>query len=62
MISYGERSAFVAEAIRQHGKPKMTKKLIEELIEGYVARAAEDLKMAHEAESTLMDGLTDEAW
>ena len=58
----GEKSAFVAEAIRQHSKPKMTHKLIEALIEGYKSRAADDLKMAHEAENTLMDGLVDEAW
>jgi hypothetical protein len=58
----GEKSAFVAEAIRQHSKPKMTKKFIEDLIEGYQSRAADDLKMAHEAESSLMDGLADETW
>ena len=58
----GEKSAFVAEAIRQHSKPKMTKKLIDDLIEGYQARAEEDLKIAREADCTLMDGLTDETW
>jgi phosphoribosyl-ATP pyrophosphohydrolase len=58
----GEKSAFVAEAIRQHSKPKMTKKLIEELIEGYTSRAADDLKMAQEMESTLSDGIDDETW
>ena len=28
----GEKSAFVAEAIRQHSKPKMTKKFIEDFV------------------------------
>lgn len=58
----GEKSAFVAEAIRQHSKPRMTKKLIEDLIEGYKSRAEDDLKIAHEAESSLMDGLDNETW
>ncbi len=58
----GEKSAFVAEAIRQHSKPKMTKKMIENLIEGYQSRTADDLKLAAEAEGTLVDGLENETW
>ena len=58
----GEKSAFVAEAIRQHSNPKMTKKMIEALIEGYQSRAADDLKLVEEADGTLSDGLANETW
>ena len=40
----------------------MNKSLIEEMIEGYIASSARDLKSVKDADNALMDGLEVEAW
>jgi hypothetical protein len=56
----GEKSMFVAEAIREYATKDSRKRLMEELIESYSERAKDNPKDANEWDSTLSDGLEDE--
>lgn len=58
----GEKSAYVAEAIRQYAKKESQEELIKRMIEGYAATAEEDLNLYCELEGTESDGIDDETW
>lgn len=58
----GERSAFIAEAIRHYVKKESQEELIARMIEGYTATAQEDLNLYEELEGTESDGIDDETW
>jgi len=58
----GEKSAYIAEAVRQYAKKESQEELIKRMIEGYAATAEEDLNLYHELEGTEGDGIDDETW
>ncbi len=51
------KSAFIAEAVREYKKQKDKEKLLNELKEGYKATKEEDKKLYKEWESTVGDGI-----
>ena len=51
------KSAFIAEAVREHKRQKDREKLISELKEGYLSTAKEDLELSKEWEVTINDGI-----
>ncbi len=55
----GEKSAYIAEAIRQHEKHQSARKLFRELIEAYSSRG-EDQGELKDWDSTLQDGLDED--
>ena len=55
----GEKSAYIAEAIRYFEKRQSTGLLVRELVEAYSARAIEPAEL-DEWNATLSDGLDDE--
>ena len=57
-----ERSLIITEALELYFKRDQTKTLIEEMIEGYIARYDEDLALCKEMDCTLSDGIDDETW
>jgi metal-responsive CopG/Arc/MetJ family transcriptional regulator len=57
-----ERSMIIAEALELYFERNQAKTVLEEMIEGYIATSEEDLRMAHEMDGTLMDGLENETW
>ena len=58
----GEKSAYIAEAIRHFAKKESQEELIHRMIEGYSATAEEDLNLYKDLEGTESDGIDDEAW
>lgn len=54
------QSSFIADSVRSHAKRMKRRQLLKELEEGYKATANEDLALAREFNSTLMDGLEDD--
>jgi hypothetical protein len=52
----------IAEALELYFERNQAKTVLEEMIEGYIATSEEDLRMAHEMDGTLMDGLENETW
>jgi len=51
------KSAFIAEAIREYKKQKDKEKLIAELKEGYLSSAKEDIELSKDWEVTINDGI-----
>ena len=51
------KSAFIAEAVREYKKQKDKEKLIAELKEGYLSTAKEDLELSEEWEVAINDGI-----
>jgi len=51
------KSAFIAEAIREYKKQKDKEKLIAELKEGYLLSAKEDIELSKDWEVTINDGI-----
>jgi hypothetical protein len=51
------KSAFIAEAIREYKRQKDKEKLVNELREGYIATKEEDSKIYKEWENTIGDGI-----
>jgi len=51
------KSAFIAEAIREYKKQKDKEKLIAELKEGYLSSAKEDIELSKDWETTINNGI-----
>ena len=51
------KSAFIAEAVREYKKQKDKEKLISELKEGYMSTAEEDIELSTDWEVTINDGI-----
>ncbi len=51
------KSAFIAEAVREYKRQKDKEKLISELKEGYLSTTKEDLELSKEWEVTINDGI-----
>lgn len=51
----GEKSSYIAEAVREYSKNKSRQTLIREMIKGYQTTAEEDIKLSEEWDSTLVD-------
>ncbi len=58
----GEKSAYIAEAIRQYARKESQEEMMKRMIEGYVATAKEDLSLFEALEGTETDGIKDETW
>ena len=58
----GEKSAYIAEAIRQYARKETQEELMKRMIEGYRAPAEEDLNIYRELEGSEGDGIEDETW
>jgi metal-responsive CopG/Arc/MetJ family transcriptional regulator len=57
----GEKSSYIAKAVRAYSKTQSKRMLIREMIEGYQATAHEDLEEADFWNDTLPDGLEDKS-
>ncbi|WP_025209745.1 hypothetical protein [Hippea sp. KM1] len=51
------KSAFIAEAVREYKRQKDKEKLIAELKEGYMSTTKEDLELSEEWEVAINDGI-----
>jgi metal-responsive CopG/Arc/MetJ family transcriptional regulator len=58
----GEKSAYIAEAIRQYARKESQEELMNRMIEGYITTAEEDLALYRELEGSEGDGIEDETW
>jgi hypothetical protein len=57
----GEKSAYIAEAVRQYEKRKSTQQLVRELMRAYSIRAEEqDDQEVNDWDTTLSDGLDED--
>jgi metal-responsive CopG/Arc/MetJ family transcriptional regulator len=52
----GEKSSYIADAVRAYSKKQSKQMLVQEMIRGYQATAQEDLQDAESWDETLEDG------